>query len=50
MTGFVGKSSEHFGVIVDYVDDDLTSFVQKLIGSYADLPIRSTKCGLVYNL
>ncbi|GBB99461.1 hypothetical protein RclHR1_03530008 [Rhizophagus clarus] len=46
MTGYIGKrSEEHFGIINDYVDEGLTKFVTKLIGSYADIPYSLTKCG-----
>uniref|UniRef100_A0A1D1XTY5 Leucine aminopeptidase 1 n=1 Tax=Anthurium amnicola TaxID=1678845 RepID=A0A1D1XTY5_9ARAE len=45
MTGYVGKSAEHFGVINDYVDPGLTSFVTKLVDNYSDLSYRLTKCG-----
>ncbi|CAG8749900.1 6856_t:CDS:2 [Cetraspora pellucida] len=46
MTGFVGKKyPEAFGIVVDYVDSDLTSFIKKLIKSYAKIPARDTKCG-----
>lgn len=50
MTGYIGsRSAEHIGIVNDYVDEDLTSFVTKLIGSYVDIPFSLTKCGLVYN-
>ncbi|RIA92940.1 hypothetical protein C1645_763698 [Glomus cerebriforme] len=45
MTGFVGKKEEAFGIVNDYVDSSLTTFVTKLIDEYAALPYRLTKCG-----
>jgi len=45
MTGYVGKNKEAFGIVVDYVDEDLTVFIRKLINAYAELPYRETKCG-----
>lgn len=49
MTGYVGRrSAEHIGIVNDFVDDELTKFVTKLIDSYADIPYSLTKCGLVY--
>ncbi|CAG8765670.1 9379_t:CDS:2, partial [Racocetra persica] len=46
MTGYVGKKyPESFGIVVDFVDMDLTEFIKKLIKSYAALPARDTKCG-----
>jgi leucyl aminopeptidase len=51
MTGYIGKrSEEHIGVVNDFVDEDLTKFVTKLIDSYADLTYSLTKCGLVLQL
>ncbi|CAB4425049.1 unnamed protein product [Rhizophagus irregularis] len=46
MTGYIGsRSAEHIGIVNDYVDEDLTKFVTKLIGSYVDIPFSLTKCG-----
>ncbi|CAG8572778.1 19283_t:CDS:2, partial [Dentiscutata erythropus] len=46
MTGYIGKKyPETFGIVVDFVDPDLTEFIKKLINSYAKLPARDTKCG-----
>jgi len=45
MTGFVGRNKEAFGIVDDYVDKGLTTFITKLIDSYADLPYRLTRCG-----
>ncbi|CAG8556130.1 14331_t:CDS:2 [Ambispora leptoticha] len=45
MTGYVGNKPETFGVIVDYVDSDLTIFVKSLIEEYAAIPYVDTKCG-----
>ena len=48
MTGYVGNQKGSFGIIVDYVDDDLTLFLKKLARQYANMPIVDTKCGEVY--
>uniref|UniRef100_A0A1D1YR87 Leucine aminopeptidase 1 n=1 Tax=Anthurium amnicola TaxID=1678845 RepID=A0A1D1YR87_9ARAE len=45
MTGYVGNKKGSFGIIVDYVDDDLTLFLKKLAKQYANMPIVDTKCG-----
>ncbi|CAI2174206.1 6697_t:CDS:2 [Funneliformis geosporum] len=45
MTGYVGKKKETFGIIIDFVDEDLTTFIKKLIGTYAEIPYTETKCG-----
>ncbi|CAG8602712.1 15124_t:CDS:2 [Acaulospora colombiana] len=46
MTGYVGsKERESFGIVVDYVDSDLTNFLKTLITTYADIPSLDTKCG-----
>lgn len=42
MTGFIkvptfGKPKPHFGVFTDYTDPTLSSFLKKLIESYADM-------------
>ena len=50
MTGYVegtlkaGKK-ESVGVITDYVDADLTTFIKKVVETYCDIPYVSTKCG-----
>jgi len=46
MTGYVGsKYRESFGIVVDFVDPNLTAFVKTLITAYADIPSLDTKCG-----
>ncbi|KAK0721603.1 hypothetical protein B0T26DRAFT_643512 [Lasiosphaeria miniovina] len=50
MTGFVAKTLaagkvESVGVIVDYVDPNLTEFIKKVIVEYCDIPFVETKCG-----
>ncbi|KAF2149950.1 Zn-dependent exopeptidase [Myriangium duriaei CBS 260.36] len=50
MTGFVQKTidagePESVGVITDFVDPGLTSFIKKVITSYCDIPYIETKCG-----
>jgi bacterial leucyl aminopeptidase len=45
MTGYVGKKKPVFGIVVDYVDDLLTSFIKKLANQYAAMPVEETKCG-----
>ncbi|KAF9974261.1 Leucine aminopeptidase 1 [Actinomortierella ambigua] len=46
MTGYIGtKFKEAYGIVVDYVDPELTDFVRKLAREYGDIPIRETKCG-----
>jgi len=50
MTGYVtgtleaGKP-ESVGVITDYVDKDLTEFIEKVITAYCSIPYLETKCG-----
>ncbi|KAK3400275.1 hypothetical protein B0T20DRAFT_408287 [Sordaria brevicollis] len=50
MTGFVTRTLqagqvESVGVIVDYVDPNLTDFIKKVIVEYCDIPYVETKCG-----
>ncbi|AAS50495.1 AAR129Cp [Eremothecium gossypii ATCC 10895] len=46
MTGYVKNAADaHIGVIVDYTDHNLTTFMEKLIGQYLTIPGRVTKCG-----
>ncbi|KAF8923504.1 Leucine aminopeptidase 1 [Haplosporangium bisporale] len=46
MTGYVGtKFAESYGIVVDYVDDDLTELVRVYAREYGDIPVRETKCG-----
>ncbi|KAL2164875.1 hypothetical protein VTH06DRAFT_171 [Thermothelomyces fergusii] len=50
MTGFVTRTldagePESVGVIVDYVDPDLTQFVKTIIDEYCDIPYVETECG-----
>ncbi|KAJ9133945.1 Peptide hydrolase [Coniochaeta hoffmannii] len=50
MTGFVARTlqagkPESVGVIVDFVDPNLTDFIKKIIVEYCDIPYVETKCG-----
>ena len=50
MTGYTrgtyeAGEPESVGVITDYVDSGLTSFIKKIIGAYCDIPYIETKCG-----
>ncbi|KAL2153588.1 hypothetical protein VTH82DRAFT_4743 [Thermothelomyces myriococcoides] len=50
MTGFVARTldagePESVGVIVDYVDPDLTEFIKRIIEEYCDIPYVETECG-----
>ncbi|KAI0013056.1 Zn-dependent exopeptidase [Xylariaceae sp. FL0662B] len=50
MTGFVQKTidagkPESVGVITDFVDPGLTTFIKKVIEEYCDIPWVETKCG-----
>ena len=50
MTGFVGKNPEAIGIVTDYVNEGLTTFVKKLVNAYSKLSYRETKCGLALHL
>ncbi|KAJ5675761.1 hypothetical protein N7462_008658 [Penicillium macrosclerotiorum] len=50
MTGYVqgtldAGQKESVGVIVDYVDQGLTTFIKEVITTYCDVPYVETKCG-----
>ncbi|KAK4213650.1 Leucine aminopeptidase 1 [Rhypophila decipiens] len=50
MTGFITRTLdagkvESVGVIVDYVDPNLTEFIKKVVVEYCDIPYVETKCG-----
>ncbi|CAL5869425.1 uncharacterized protein PFLUO_LOCUS3654 [Penicillium psychrofluorescens] len=50
MTGYVQGTldaglEESVGVIVDFVDPGLTSFIKEVINTYCDIPFVETKCG-----
>ncbi|KAJ5788444.1 hypothetical protein N7457_003434 [Penicillium paradoxum] len=50
MTGYVqgtldAGEQESVGVIIDYVDQGLTSFIKEVITTYCDVPYVETKCG-----
>ncbi|KAI0021634.1 Zn-dependent exopeptidase [Xylariomycetidae sp. FL0641] len=50
MTGFVQKTidagkPESVGVIMDFVDPNLTTFIKKVIEEYCEIPWVETKCG-----
>jgi len=44
MTGYVG-SQRNIGLVTDYTNSVLTSFVRQLIGAYNTIPAVSTTCG-----
>ncbi|KAK3389621.1 hypothetical protein B0H63DRAFT_464062 [Podospora didyma] len=50
MTGFITRTIEagkveSVGVIVDFVDPNLTDFIKKVIVEYCEIPFVETKCG-----
>ncbi|KAI8067469.1 hypothetical protein BC940DRAFT_300820 [Gongronella butleri] len=45
MTGYIGSNGEVIGVVTDHVDPKLTSFLQTLVDTYADIPYVETECG-----
>jgi len=50
MTGYIQKTldagePESVGVITDYVDPGLTSFIKEVITAYCEIPYIETKCG-----
>lgn len=50
MTGYIQATldagePESVGVITDYVDAGLTTFIKEVIGTYCDIPYVETKCG-----
>lgn len=50
MTGYVQGTldsgrKENVGVVIDYVDPDLTAFIKTVIEAYCDVPWVETKCG-----
>ncbi|KAJ5329102.1 hypothetical protein N7452_009492 [Penicillium brevicompactum] len=50
MTGYVqgtldAGEKESVGVIIDFVDQGLTTFIKEVITSYCDVPYVETKCG-----
>lgn len=50
MTGFITRTlqagkEESVGVIVDFVDPNLTDFIKKIITEYCSIPFVETKCG-----
>lgn len=50
MTGFVTRTleagkPESVGVIVDYVDPNLTEFIKKIVTEYCTIPYVETRCG-----
>lgn len=46
MTAFVKPGTEErIGIIQDYVDPELTSFLEKLAKEHADIPVVQTNCG-----
>ncbi|EIN10354.1 peptidase [Punctularia strigosozonata HHB-11173 SS5] len=46
MTAWVKRGTrEEVGIIVDYVDEDVTAFNKALVDEYLDIPYVETKCG-----
>ena len=50
MTGYIEQTLAHgkpesVGVITDYVNPNLTEFVEEIIDTYCDIPYTLTKCG-----
>ncbi|KAK4188268.1 leucine aminopeptidase 1 [Podospora australis] len=50
MTGFVTRTlqagkEESVGVIIDFVDPNLTDFIKKVVTEYCSIPFVETKCG-----
>jgi len=45
MTGYIGANGEVIGIVTDYVDPQLTSFIKLLVDEYASIPFKGTKCG-----
>lgn len=50
MTGYIQNTldagePESVGVITDYVDEGLTTFIKKVVTEYCDIPYVETKCG-----
>lgn len=50
MTGYTQKTldagePESVGVIVDFVDEKLTTFIKEVVTDYCDIPYVETKCG-----
>ncbi|KZO93263.1 peptidase [Calocera viscosa TUFC12733] len=46
MTAWVKKGTrEEIGIVIDYVDADLTAFMRTLIDAYCSIPSVDTKCG-----
>lgn len=45
LTGYAVKNDPTMFLMTDYVDKDLTSFLEKLISTYVKRPVKYTKCG-----
>ncbi|CAO3620746.1 unnamed protein product [Cunninghamella echinulata] len=45
MTGYIGDNGQVVGVVTDFVDDQLTGFVKKLVETYLSIPYKETQCG-----
>ncbi len=45
MTGFAYKNQPTIWIIDDYVDDGLTTFLEKIITTYTHRPVEYTRCG-----
>lgn len=45
MTGYMHKNDPTMWLMDDYVDSDLTVFVEKLINKYVQQPVKHSRCG-----
>ncbi|KAF9350140.1 Leucine aminopeptidase 1 [Mortierella sp. AD094] len=46
MTGYAGtKYAEHFAIVTDYVDSELTTLIRLYAKTYGDIAVRDTSCG-----
>lgn len=45
LTGYAYKNEKTMWLISDYVDQDLTAYLEKLISTYVKQPVKYTRCG-----
>lgn len=45
MTGYAYKNEPSMWVMTDYVDEDLTNFIEQLIKTYVKQPVKHSECG-----
>lgn len=51
MTGYsAGMEVESLGVVTDYVDAALTSFIEMIVDTYCDIPYAETQCGYAWSV